>query len=141
RKNIEYEVRDFPGLPGSVIGDQRRVRQAISNITANAIQNTTEGGVKAEMYLASREDSKCEVEVSITDTGVGMSSKKLDQLFRELEQVQSESDSVMSEARGRSTKRLPEASTKQDDRTLGLGLPLVARIIRNMNGQLRLKSE
>ncbi|KAK3701780.1 hypothetical protein LTR37_015300 [Vermiconidia calcicola] len=143
RKGINYEVQELPGLPGSVIGDQRRVRQAISNITANAIQNTSAGSVKVDMYLATREERKCEVEVSVADTGAGMSSKKLDQLFRELEQVQSEGDSSVNDAMIPDGKALPESPStkKKDGRALGLGLALVARIVRNMNGQLRLKSE
>ncbi|KAF2172824.1 hypothetical protein M409DRAFT_49350 [Zasmidium cellare ATCC 36951] len=140
RKNISYEVTDAPGLPRQVVGDQRRIRQAISNVTANAIQNTTEGGVKVEMYVASREDNHVDVEVSVSDTGVGMTAKKLDALFRELEQVQSETANMLSEPII-TDKALPEAVRKDDDRTLGLGLAVVARVIRNMNGQLRLKSE
>ena len=141
RKGIEYEVSGLTGPPHAVIGDQRRVRQAISNITANAIQNTTAGSVKVEMYLASRDESRCEIEVCVTDTGAGMSSKKLDQLFRELEQVQSEEQSSTTDAVLPDSKALPEATSKTEARTLGLGLALVARIVRNMNGQLRLKSE
>lgn len=141
RKGIEYEVIDLPGLPGSVMGDQRLVRQAISNVTANAIQSTNEGGVKVEMYLARREEQRCEVEITVTDTGVGMNSKKLDQLFRELEQVQSEGEPLSTDNVLPDTKALPEASKKEEGRTLGLGLAVVARIVRNMNGQLRLKSE
>lgn len=135
RKNLTYEVIDHPGLPTQVIGDQRRVRQAISNVTANAIQNTTSGGVKVDMYVASRDGNHVDVEISIADTGSGMNSKKLDSLFRELEQVQTEAEMPLPGA--------PpiEASKQEEGRTLGLGLAIVARIIRNMNGQLRLKSE
>jgi len=140
RKNISYDVMDLPGLPTQVMGDQRRIRQAISNITANAIQNTSEGGVKVEMYLASRADARVEVEISVTDTGIGMNSKKLDALFRALEQVQSETE-LSSEIVLPDTKALPESQTQKGDRTLGLGLAVVARIVRNMNGQLRLTSE
>jgi len=140
RKGIEYTVTDHPGVPREVIGDQRRVRQAISNIAANAIQNTSKGGIKIEMYVVSREGSHVEIEISVEDTGVGMNAKKLDALFRELEQVQTEGgatdemDAVLPDA-----KALPETADKK--KTLGLGLALVARIIRNMNGQMRLKSE
>ena len=141
RKRIQYEVTDHPNLPGSVIGDQRRVRQAISNIAANAFQNTSEGSIAVEMYVVSREDRKCEIEISVTDTGMGMSSKKLDQLFRELEQVQTEEIGSLDETALPDSKALPEGSKKEDGRTLGLGLAVVARIVRNMNGQLRLKSE
>ncbi|KAF1953213.1 hypothetical protein CC80DRAFT_151872 [Byssothecium circinans] len=139
RKGITYEVVEHPGLPRYCIGDQRRVRQAISNITANAIQNTTQGGVKVEMYLAARPTpDHIEVEIAVTDSGVGMSSKKLDQLFNELEQVQSEPGVLLEDAIIPTSEQI----AIQSDRTaLGLGLAVVARIIKNMNGQLRVKSE
>ncbi|CAI6332201.1 unnamed protein product [Periconia digitata] len=139
RKNINYEVIEHPGLPRLCLGDQRRVRQVISNITANAIQNTIQGGVKVEMYASARPSpDRVEVEIAITDSGVGMSSKKLDQLFNDLEQVQSEPAASVEDALVPDPKQLAASS----DRTaLGLGLAVVARIVRNMNGQLRLKSE
>lgn len=142
RKQIEYDVVEHPGLPRNVIGDQRKVRQAISNIIANAVQNTTKGGIKIELYLASRIDNHAEIEVSVSDTGVGMSSKKLDALFRELEQVQSETVDLLDESPQPDAKTIEGAQQKPEDhRALGLGLAVVARIVRNMNGQLRLKSE
>ncbi|EME89523.1 histidine kinase A [Pseudocercospora fijiensis CIRAD86] len=140
RKNIYYEINDHPGLPKQVIGDQRRIRQAISNVTANAIQNTNDGGVKVDMYLTSRSESHADVEISIADTGVGMSTKKLDALFRELEQVQTESEGMLSDSMS-ADRAPPEPKEPKENKTLGLGLAVVARVIRNMNGQLRLKSE
>lgn len=142
RKQIEYDVVEHPGLPKQVIGDQRRIRQAISNITANAIQNTTHGSVKVQMYLTSRTNEHVEIEVSVADTGAGMSDKKLDSLFRELEQVQSEPIDLLDGPTQPYANRIEGSSEKGDEkRTLGLGLAVVARIIRNMGGQLRLKSE
>ncbi|CAA9966104.1 Bacteriophytochrome [Pyrenophora teres f. maculata] len=139
RKSIKYEVIEHPGLPKNCIGDQRRIRQAISNITANAIQNTTQGTVKVEIYVAGQPSvDHVDVEVAVSDTGVGMSQKKLDQLFFDLEQVHSEPTSMIEDA------LLPDQkqNAKQGEKaTLGLGLAIVARIIRNMNGQLRLRSE
>ncbi|KAI4954836.1 hypothetical protein J4E86_006146 [Alternaria arbusti] len=139
RKNISYEVIEHPGLPTLCIGDQRRVRQAISNITANAIQNTTQGSVTVEVYVAARpRRDHVEVEVAVADTGRGMSQKKLDQLFYDLEQVQSEPASMLEDALVPDKKQIAEQDEKS---TLGLGLAVVGRIIRNMNGQLRLRSE
>ncbi|UPX20450.1 uncharacterized protein EKO05_0010680 [Ascochyta rabiei] len=139
RKNIEYEVTEHEGLPKSCIGDQRRVRQAISNIAANAIQHTSQGGVKIEAYVASRpRKDHVEVEIAVTDTGVGINPKRLDQLFYDLEQVQSEPASALEDAIVPDPKQIKQ----QGDKTaLGLGLAVVARIIRNMNGQLRIRSE
>ena len=139
RKQLTYETTVHPGVPQYVIGDQRRVRQAISNVTANAIQHTTSGSVKVDLWLASMEGQHVEVEIVIQDTGVGMSSEKLDNLFRELEQIQTESLAVFQEEALSDSKAL--VSAKDENRILGLGLAVVSRIIRNMNGQLRLKSE
>ncbi|KAF2279740.1 uncharacterized protein EI97DRAFT_370543 [Westerdykella ornata] len=140
RKHLNYEVVEHPGLPHKCMGDQRRVRQAISNITANAIQHTTEGGIKIEMYVASwPEPGRVNVEVAVTDTGSGMSSQKLDQLFNELEQAQTEQSLMFADSPSD-----PKSNTEKSDSSqsaLGLGLAVVARIIGNMNGQLRLKSE
>lgn len=139
RKQLEYDVT-INSVPQSVVGDQRRVRQAISNVTANAIKYTSAGAVKIEAWLAARDGGRADVAIAVQDTGVGMPPKKLDAIFRELEQVQSESDEGLQEKLAPSTKAV-ESGNQQNERTLGLGLALVARIVRNMNGQLRLKSE
>ncbi|OCL08631.1 hypothetical protein AOQ84DRAFT_292736, partial [Glonium stellatum] len=142
RKRIAYSVLEHPGVPRNVMGDQRKVRQAISNITANAIQHTVAGSVKVEMYAVAWEQGHVDVEVAVEDTGIGMSAKQLDELFRDLEQVQSEHSSVLEEALAPSpSSKGPGFGQEAKKRTLGLGLAVVARIIRNMNGQLRLKSE
>ncbi|KAL5118617.1 hypothetical protein ACEQ8H_003468 [Pleosporales sp. CAS-2024a] len=139
RKSISYEVHEHPGLPKLCIGDQRRVRQAISNITANAIQNTAQGSVKVEVYVASRPSKDhADVEVAVSDTGSGMNPKKLDQLFYDMEQVQSEPAAMLEDALVPDPKQL---TAKQDKTALGLGLAVVARIIKNMDGQLRIRSE
>jgi len=139
RKQIGLHVTEIPGVPQFVIGDQRRIRQAVSNITANAIQRTEKGIVKVDLWLAESGEKHIEIDIAVEDTGVGMSAKKLDALFRELEQVQSESEELLHEKLAPDSKALNTGTPEK--RTLGLGLAVVARIIRNMNGQLRLKSE
>ena len=139
RKGIVYEVCQNAGIPHHVIGDQRRVRQAISNITANAIKYTSTGAVKVEVWLTNRTERHVELDVVVTDTGCGMSSKTLDALFGDLEQVQTEDDEGLQEKLASNNKAIEGRDNTR--RTLGLGLALVARIVRNMNGQLRLKSE
>jgi len=134
RKGISYEAVVHPGLPQFVFGDQRRVRQAVANITANAVQHTPAGSVNIEMYVVEVQDRRVRVEIAVQDTGRGMNNAMLDSLFRDLEQVTSEADD--SGLFGEPEKAVPDGA-----RTLGLGLAVVARIVRNMDGQLRLKSE
>jgi len=139
RKRIEFQVSQSPGIPHLVIGDQRRIRQAISNVIANAIQYTDKGGVKVDLWLAESGEEHAEIDIAVQDTGTGMSAKNFDALFREMEQVQSESEDYLQEKLAPDSNGIAQGKTEK--RTLGLGLAVVARIIRNMNGQLRLKSE
>ncbi|KAJ2974591.1 hypothetical protein NUW58_g8613 [Xylaria curta] len=134
RKGISYEVIEHPGLPRHVHGDYRRVRQAVANVTANAMQNTTTGSVRVECFVIEVVDNRVRVEITVLDTGCGMSSEQLDNLFQDLEQVSS--------ADPEDSKALDAPSNHaREGRTLGLGLAIVARILRNMDGQLRVKSE
>jgi hypothetical protein len=136
RKRVGYEVVVHPDIPQYVQGDSRRVRQAIANITANAMQHTSKGWIRVEVLLHELLHEKVTVEIAIEDTGSGMSNDKLDALFRDLEQVSTDLDVVLPESGD--TSRIADG---QEKRTLGLGLAMVARIVRNMDGQLRLKSE
>lgn len=144
RKNITFEVVEYEGLPRFVKGDQARLRQAVSNIAGNAVKHTSEGGVRVDFWMSQVADGRCQIEVVVQDTGVGMSSEKLEALFREFEQVHTEEDAMdCSEARENESPSLSfnAVSKIPGQKILGLGLAVVARIVRNMNGQLRLKSE
>ncbi|RSL40092.1 hypothetical protein CEP53_013595 [Fusarium sp. AF-6] len=132
RKGIHYTVVQHPGLPQFVHGDERRIRQAISNVTANAVAHTDRGHVKVDVFVSEVNGQRVVVDFVVEDSGIGMSAGQLDALFRDLEQV--------------STEEFPRppsqlADMPQEMRTLGLGLAVVARTVRNMDGQLRLKSE
>ncbi|KAI1134109.1 hsp90-like protein [Hypoxylon sp. FL0543] len=132
RKGLTYEVVEDPGLPRYVHGDYRRVRQAVANVTANAIQHTREGSIRVESYVTEVFEARVKVEIVIQDTGRGMNDEKVDSLFQDLEQVSADGDESTS---------VEDIEKPGKGRTLGLGLAVVARIVRNMNGQLRLKSE
>lgn len=131
RKGIKYSVTQHPGLPQQVHGDERRIRQAITNVTANAVTHTTTGHVSVEVFVADVKDRQVIIEFVVEDTGAGMSGRQLDALFRDLEQVSTEESPLPA----------PKVEKEAEIRTLGLGLAIVARIVRNMSGQLRLKSE
>nr|DAZ85347.1 TPA_exp: phytochrome-1 [Monilinia laxa] len=133
RKGIEYTVIEHPGVPQFVHGDQRRVRQAVANITANAVQHTSSGFVHVDVWLQELINNKVNIEIIVEDSGAGMSNQKLDTLFRDLEQV--DGDPLFEDVEGN------EKALLDSNRTIGLGLAMVARVVRNMDGQLRLKSE
>jgi len=75
---IRHHV-DLPvGLP-LVLVDESRIKQAILNLLVNARQAMPEGG---ELLVRVRRIGN-DVEVSITDTGIGMSAEKLERCFEE----------------------------------------------------------
>jgi CheY-like chemotaxis protein len=138
RKNISYTVSVHPGLPKSVLGDQRRVRQVLSNVISNAIQNTESGAVTTEIWRSANQTipGHVGVEVMVVDTGVGMSHEKLESLFHELEQVSLDETYYPGEE-----EDPHQTDSPNQKRVLGLGLALAARIVRNMQGQLGVRSE
>ncbi|CAG8005209.1 unnamed protein product [Penicillium olsonii] len=139
RKNISFTTSVHPGLPPLVLGDQRRVRQVLSNVISNAIQNTESGAVTTEIWRSAKNSlpGHVGVEVMVVDTGVGMSQDKLEALFHELEQVSTDETYYPGDA-----DNAPSSDSKPPQkRVLGLGLALAARIVRNMHGQLGVRSE
>ncbi|KAJ5825892.1 hypothetical protein N7474_003030 [Penicillium riverlandense] len=138
QKHVDLQVVQHSALP-PVLGDQRRVRQVITNLISNAIQHTSTGAVTVEscVLLDCDESGHIAIEVAIHDTGSGMSQETVEALFCELEQV---SNKGYMQNPNIACKPSPDLSSETKT-VLGLGLALVARIVRNMDGQLSLRSE
>lgn len=139
RKNLEYNVTISPEVPRQVLGDHRRVRQIVSNLIANAVQHTSSGSVSVSIWNVPEQTTaeKSEIEICVEDTGAGMTQEKVDALFQELEEVSYESEAFANNL----LDQQPFNDTAAGKAALGLGLAVVARTVRNMNGQLRLKTE
>lgn len=131
QRHVDLHIVQHSQLP-HVLGDQRRVRQIITNLISNAIQHTSSGAVTVESCTLpdTSEPDRIGVEVAIHDTGAGMSQETVEALFCELEQVSSK-DYIRDNGK----------DGVGEKNVLGLGLALVARIVRNMDGQLSVKSE
>ncbi|KAL7273285.1 hypothetical protein RUND412_003869 [Rhizina undulata] len=137
RKGLSLDVTEGPRIPKFVIGDKAGICQAIKNILENAIQHTSHGGVKVELWASQLQLDWFEFGISVQDTGVALSTQELDILFRELEEVSTEGDAKGIEKGG----TFDDFSKIPGQKILGLGLAVVARILANMNGHLRIKSE
>ena len=68
---------------GQVQADERKVRQVVLNLLSNAIKFTPEGG-RIEVRAVPVDGS---VEVSVTDTGVGIAPEDQEAVFEEFRQV------------------------------------------------------
>ena len=138
QKNVDLHVVEHTDLP-LVLGDQRRVRQVIMNLISNAVRHTSDGTVVIESCVPPdmTESDTIGVEVAIHDTGSGMSQEAVEALFCELEEVSNEDYIQNSQC----CRTKVDDTTGESKNVLGLGLALVARIVRNMDGRLTLKSE
>lgn len=96
--------------------DERAVRQIVTNLISNAIKFTDDGGVTVSIKTP---DSDC-VDVSVKDTGIGISKADQSQLFQGFVQ-------------------LSRQERKQEG--TGLGLALSKRLAELMNGQIIVESE
>jgi signal transduction histidine kinase len=68
---------------GQIQADERKVRQVVLNLLSNAIKFTPEGG-RIEVAAVPRDGS---VEVSVSDTGVGIAPEDQEAVFEEFRQV------------------------------------------------------
>jgi signal transduction histidine kinase len=68
---------------GMVPGDERKVKQVLLNILSNALKFTPEGG-RIDVRTTLKEGT---VEISVTDTGVGIALEDQEAIFEEFRQV------------------------------------------------------
>lgn len=76
-KNISLSFEIAPGVPEIIEGDLHKVKQIVMNLIGNAVKFTKTGSV----ILRCREKDDAFVEISVSDTGIGMSSKTLERIF------------------------------------------------------------
>jgi GAF domain-containing protein len=68
---------------GQIRGDERKIKQVLLNLLSNAIKFTPDGG-RIDVRAAAVDGS---VEVSVTDTGVGIAPEDQEAIFEEFRQV------------------------------------------------------
>jgi signal transduction histidine kinase len=101
---------------GEIQADERKIRQVVLNLLSNAIKFTPEGG-RIEVRAAPVDGS---VEVSVSDTGVGIAPEDQEAIFEEFKQV------------GTAAKKVEGT---------GLGLALSRKFIELHGGRIWVKSE
>src|SRR6266852_3047590 len=101
---------------GQVRADERKIRQVVLNLLSNAIKFTPEGG-RIEVRAVPVDET---VEVSVSDTGVGIAPEDLEAVFEEFRQV--------------------GTADKKAEGT-GLGLALARKFIELHGGRIWVKSE
>jgi signal transduction histidine kinase/CheY-like chemotaxis protein len=121
-KGITLQSRPVPDVVDELIGDPVRLRQILWNLLSNAVKFTSRGGVTVSVGAASEEwrGDTVMLEFKVEDTGVGISSDRLQQIFDPFSQ---EDNSITRKYGG-----------------TGLGLAIIKKIVDLMNGTITVDS-
>lgn len=125
-KNLEMICHIDPSLPSQFLGDPVRIRQVLVNLLGNAIKFTQHGEILVSVIPAGKIYQKekkqfLDIEVTVRDTGIGISKEKLGKIFESFTQA--------------------DNSTTRKFGGTGLGLTISKSLAELMNGNLTVKSE
>jgi signal transduction histidine kinase/DNA-binding response OmpR family regulator len=109
-------------IPKTLIADDQRLAQIITNLVGNAVKFTPEkGSITIDTRYVKEENSLYTIQVSVTDTGIGISSEQQKRLFNSFQQA--------------------ETSTTRKFGGTGLGLAISKSIVEMMGGKIWIESE
>jgi signal transduction histidine kinase/DNA-binding response OmpR family regulator len=121
-KYLKFSVHIDRSIPHTLIGDDQRIAQVITNLLGNAVKFTPEqGSISLAVRLTEKADGLCTLQFSISDTGIGISPEQQEKIFQSFEQA--------------------ESSTTRKYGGTGLGLAISKSIVEMMGGTIWLQSE
>jgi len=115
KKGVRVEAN--VGAAGRLQADPHKMVQMLLNLVTNAVKFTPEGG---SVTIAAQRQAET-VEISVTDTGIGIAKSDLDRLFREFQQL--------------------DSGPGRHQEGTGLGLALTKRLAALHGGDVRVVSE
>jgi signal transduction histidine kinase/CheY-like chemotaxis protein len=117
---VEVVCNVDESTPDVVVADALRVRQVLVNLVSNAIKFTAEGTVELRLSAKPPANGLVRLCGQVRDTGIGVPPDKLEAIFEAFTQA--------------------DGSTARRYGGSGLGLSITARLVRMMNGEIRVES-
>jgi len=103
-----------------LVGDPSRIRQVVTNLLSNAIKFTSKGCVTLKATTHELPSGKVELQIRVSDTGMGIPEEDIAMLFDPFSQV--------------------DASTTRQYGGTGLGLAIVKKLCELMEGDITVSS-
>jgi two-component system sensor histidine kinase/response regulator len=120
-KDVELLYDEGLDVPERLRGDPGRLRQALINLSGNAVKFTESGFVRLSVHRVESDGPGIQLRFAVTDSGLGIPSEKVEHIFGSFNQV----DGSMSRRFGGT----------------GLGLAITSGIVQMMGGQIEVESE
>ncbi|MEM7020555.1 MAG: ATP-binding protein, partial [Pseudomonadota bacterium] len=120
-KNLELLYFIDRNTPVVLLGDVMRVRQILVNLVGNGVKFTETGGVTVRVSSQRTGESRIEIQITVEDTGIGISQEEQEKLFQSFTQV--------------------DASITRRYGGTGLGLAISYRLASLMKGRMWVESE
>lgn len=120
-KNLELALVFASTVPTRLLGDQARITQVVSNLVGNAVKFTQHGEILVMAELLQETDADALIEISVRDTGIGISRESMERLFQPFSQA--------------------DASTTRKFGGTGLGLVITKTLAELMGGTISVESE
>ncbi len=120
-KGLEFASIVHHEVPSLLRGDPGRLRQILINLVGNAIKFTDSGEVTLKAILEKEDDHRVVIRFSVRDTGIGISKKGMDRLFKSFSQV--------------------DGSTSRNYGGTGLGLAISKQLTELMDGDIGVESK
>ncbi|MGZ4034901.1 MAG: PAS domain-containing protein, partial [Bacteroidia bacterium] len=89
-KNLKLSIKIDEKIPKILKGDPLRLHQILLNLVSNAIKFTQKGEVRIEIDMISENHDVSDVQFSVIDTGIGISSDKQFSIFNGFTQASNE---------------------------------------------------
>ena len=86
-KGLDFNFKIDTELPNYFTGDPGRIRQILSNLYNNAVKFTKSGNVELKCKLIEENSNFTTVKFEISDTGIGIDKYKIENLFKEFNQL------------------------------------------------------
>ncbi len=119
-RGLELELVVSDNLDQWVMGDENRLRQVLVNLIQNALKFTTEGKILVEAEVQRHHAHEILANISVTDTGPGISAEDQKSIFEPFKQADRDRDKHGG---------------------AGLGLSIAYRLVEAMNGRMRVVSQ
>jgi signal transduction histidine kinase len=87
KPDVAVTVHVDDNVPDGLVGDKPKLQQVLTNLVTNAVKFTHRGFVSLIVTLREAADDRVTLEVTVTDTGIGIPADRLPHIFEEFTQA------------------------------------------------------